>query len=119
MSAQLTGPTVYWWFRRFVRPLLLRTIHDAALMLDRERPGREASPSGGILDRQSVEARHGTTRGYDSSKKVLGRKRHIAVDTGGRLLMVNLTSADISGSAGLSCRRNAGGMSSKASPIRS
>jgi transposase len=30
----------------------------------------------------------------------MGRKRHIAVDTDGRLLMVNLTSADVSDSAG-------------------
>ncbi len=30
---------------------------------------------------------------------VVGRKRHIAVDTDGRLLMVNLTPADISDSA--------------------
>ena len=96
------GPwqTVYWWFRRFVRLLLFRTIHDVALMLDRERTGREASPSGGILDRQSVKAPHGTIRGYDAGKKVLGRKRQIAVDTDGRLLMVNLTSADVSDSAG-------------------
>ena len=96
------GPwqTVCWWFRRFVRLLLFRTIHAAALMLDRERTGREASPSGGILDRQSVKAPHGTIRGYDAGKKVLGRKRHIAVDTDGRLLMVNLTTADISDSAG-------------------
>src|SRR6266536_6702708 len=25
--------TVYWWFRRFVRQLLFRTVHDLALML--------------------------------------------------------------------------------------
>jgi transposase len=31
----------------------------------------------------------------------VGRKRHIAVDTDGRLLMVNLTPADISDSAGV------------------
>ena len=42
--------TVYWWFRRFVRLFLFRTIHDLAPMIDRERAGREASPSGGILD---------------------------------------------------------------------
>jgi len=30
----------------------------------------------------------------------MGRKRHIAVDTEGRLLMVHLTPADISGSVG-------------------
>jgi transposase len=40
--------TVYWWFRRFVRLLLFRTIHDIAVMLDRERVGREASPTAGV-----------------------------------------------------------------------
>jgi putative transposase len=29
--------TVYWWFRRFVRLFLFRTIHDLALIVDRER----------------------------------------------------------------------------------
>ena len=49
------GPwrTVYWWFRGFVRRLLFRTPHEVALMLDRERAGREASPSAGVIDSQS------------------------------------------------------------------
>ena len=92
--------TVYWWFRRFVRLLLFRTIHDIALMIDRERAGREASPTGGVLDSQSVKAPAAKERGFDGGKKIVGRKRHIAVDTDGRLLMVNLTPADISDSAG-------------------
>ena len=37
---------------------------------------------------------------YEAGKKIVGRKRHIAVDTDGRLLMVHLTPADISDSAG-------------------
>jgi putative transposase len=45
-----TWQTVYWWFRRFVRLFLFKTIHDLALIVDHERAGREASPSGGILD---------------------------------------------------------------------
>src|SRR3954454_15120885 len=97
------GPwqTVYWWFRRFVRRLLFRTIHDIALMLDRERVGREASPSGGVLDSQSVKAPAAPGGGgYDAAKKVKGRKRHIAVDTDGRLLMVNLTPADVQDAEG-------------------
>lgn len=96
------GPwqTVYWWFRRFVRRLLFQTIHDVSLMLDRERVGRDASPSAGVLDSQTVKAPHAKQRGYDANKKIVGRKRHIAVDTDGRLLMVNLTPADISDSAG-------------------
>jgi len=35
-----------------------------------------------------------------STLQIVGRKRHIAVDTDGRLLMVNLTPADVSDSAG-------------------
>lgn len=69
-------------------------------MVDRERAGREASPSGGAVDSQSVKAPAATERGYDAGKKINGRKRHIAVDTDGRLLMVNLTTADISDPAG-------------------
>jgi len=92
--------TVYWWFRRFVRLLLFRTIHDIALMIDRERVGREASPTAGVVDSQTVKAPAAKARGYDAGKKIVGRKRHIVVDTDGRLLMVNLTTADISDSAG-------------------
>jgi transposase len=97
------GPwqTVYWWFRRLARRFLFRTIHDLALMLDRESVGRQASPSGGVLDSQTVKASApNAKRGYDAGKKIVGRKRHITVDTDGRLLMVNLTPADISDSAG-------------------
>jgi transposase len=52
------GPwqTVYWWFRRLVRRFLFQTIHDLALMFDREIAGREASPSAGVIDSQSVKA---------------------------------------------------------------
>jgi transposase len=92
--------TVYGWFRELARRFLFQTIHDVELMLDRERAGREASPTAAIVDSQSVKAPQAETRGYDGGKKIVGRKRHIAVDTDGRLLMVNLTPADISDSAG-------------------
>jgi len=93
--------TVYWWFRRLMRRFLFRTIHDMALMLDRERAGREASPTAAVVDSQSVKApAPGAKRGFDAAKKIVGRKRHVAVDTDGRLLLVNLTPADISDSAG-------------------
>jgi transposase len=92
--------TVYWWFRRFTRRMLFRLIHDIAVMMHRRQCGRNAMPTAGILDSQSVKAPYAAQRGYDAGKKITGRKRHIAVDTDGRLLMVNLTPADISDSAG-------------------
>ncbi len=51
----LPWQTVYWWFRRFVRLLLFRTIHDLVLMIDRARGGR-SEPSAAILDSQIVKA---------------------------------------------------------------
>lgn len=92
--------TVYWWFRRFVRRLLFRVVHDIALMMDRLLHERNKQPSAGVLDSQTVKAPAALERGYDANKKITGRKRHIAVDTDGRLLMVNLTPASISDSAG-------------------
>jgi transposase len=69
-------------------------------MMDRERVGLEASPSAAVIDSQTVKAPAARARGYDANKKIVGRKRHIAVDTDGRLLMVNLTTADIADSTG-------------------
>jgi putative transposase len=67
--------TVYWWFRRFVRLLLFRTIHDVVLMIDREWAGREASPTAGVVDSQTIKAPMAEKRGYDAGKKIVGRKR--------------------------------------------
>jgi transposase len=92
--------TVYWWFRRFVRRLLFKVIHDVALMLDRHQQDRQRQPSAAVLDSQSVKAPAAAVRGYDANKKIKGRKRHIAVDTDGRLLMVNLTPADMADATG-------------------
>ena len=81
---------VYWWFRRLVRRLLFKTIHDVALMLDREQAGREASPSAGVVDSQTVKAPHAPGGGgYDAAKNMKGLNLQVAVDNYGRLLMVN------------------------------
>ena len=74
----------------------MEQINHRLVMMDREKAGREASPTLAIIDAQSVkcDAPQGE-RGYDAGKKVLGRKRHIAVDINGRLLAVKITSADV------------------------
>jgi putative transposase len=83
-----------------VRHLLFRTIHDVALTLNRDRQAREESPSAVVVDSQSIKAPMAQKRGYDAGNKTLGRKEQIASDTDDRLLMVNLTTADRSDSAG-------------------
>ena len=81
--------TVYRWFAAWRDGCVFERINHALVMADRERAGREASPSAAIIDSQSVKTTQaGGPRGYDAAKKVKGRKRHALVDTDGRALLI-------------------------------
>jgi hypothetical protein len=45
-------------------------------MLDGEAAGREASPTGGVLDSQTVKAAFAEVHGFDGGKRTARRKRH-------------------------------------------
>jgi transposase len=47
--------TVYYYLRRWQREGVWDRVHHALVMADRERAGRQASPTAAILDSQSVK----------------------------------------------------------------
>jgi transposase len=90
--------TVYGLFRRWAAAGAWMRIHDALRDRARLRAGRRPAPTAAVIDSASVRGADtvpARSRGYDAGKRVNGRKRHLAVDTGGLLLAVVVTIAGI------------------------
>jgi transposase len=88
---------VYAFFRRWRDQVLVREFHDRLRDRVRQKAGRDAQPTAGVIDSQSVKADAvvgADSRGFDGGKLVNGRKRHVVVDTLGLLLGVVVTAAN-------------------------
>ncbi|MFD7736227.1 IS5 family transposase [Kitasatospora phosalacinea] len=95
--------TVYGYFKEWERDGTTERIHDTLRDQLRAKKGRRVLPTAAVIDAQSVKASPNApadSQGFDGGKKVKGRKRHIATDTLGLLLVLIVTAACVQDSAG-------------------
>ena len=92
------GPwsTVHDYYRRWRLQGVWAKIHHTLRQPVRPTAGKEAEPTGAILDSQTIKTGDpACASGYDAGQKVEGRKRPVGVDTLGLLLLVMVGPAHV------------------------
>jgi len=95
--------TVYDYYAKWEADGTAEAIHDLLRGKVRERAGRAADPTAALVDAQSVKTSSSvpeSSQGIDAGKRIKGRKRHIATDALGLLLVVLVTAASVQDTPG-------------------
>jgi transposase len=90
--------TVYGYYAQWERDGTTERIHEMLRGRVRRAAGRAEEPTAAILDSQTVKTSGNvaeSSQGIDAGKKIKGRKRHVATDVLGLLLVVLVTAASM------------------------
>jgi putative transposase len=94
--------TVYGYFRAWQDSGLWYRIHETLRSDLRKKKGRPKHPTASSADSQSVKTTAvPSSRGFDAGKKIMGRNRHILVDTLGLMVALVVTTACVQDRAGM------------------
>jgi transposase len=95
--------TVHGYFALWEKEGITEAIHNVLRGRVRKAAGRSPEPTAAILDAQTVKTSSNVpehSQGIDAGKRIKGRKRHVATDVLGLLLVVLVTAASVQDTTG-------------------
>src|ERR1700721_713805 len=95
--------TVYDYYAKWEKDGTTEAIHDELRRAVRVAAGRREQPSAASVDAQSLRTSGNvaeSSQGTGAGKKIKGRKRHIATDTLGLVLVLLVTAASVQDTTG-------------------